>query len=63
MSSKSVSMTLRRIDRCDVCGAQALVLTVFASGRLMFCGHHFAKHEAELVWQALEVLDYREKSR
>lgn len=56
-------MTLRRIDRCDVCGAQALVLTVFASGRLMFCGHHFAKHEAELVWQALEVLDYREKSR
>lgn len=56
-------MTLRRINRCDACGAPALVVALFVSGRLMFCGHHFAKHEAELVWQAQEVLDYREKPR
>jgi len=52
-------MGLRRVDRCDACGAAAVVLVNLAAGSLLFCGHHYDKHEAALIWQALEVLDYR----
>lgn len=31
-------------DRCDRCGAQALVKVMFFPGELFFCGHHFDKH-------------------
>jgi hypothetical protein len=42
---------LKIADRCDRCGAQAFVvvqLTSDDSTALMFCGHHYAKHEAAL---------------
>lgn len=32
-------------DRCDRCGAQALVVTGHERYVLMWCGHHFTKNE------------------
>jgi hypothetical protein len=49
----SVSSTLRHLtaaDRCDRCGAQALVGTTMPTGlELLWCAHHFAKNERGLV--------------
>lgn len=46
---------LKIADRCDFCGAQAYVAVAFESdapvehpGELLFCGHHYAKHEDHL---------------
>jgi hypothetical protein len=50
---------LKRSDRCDVCGAQALVEASFITGRLLFCGHHFARHEEGLRQQAFDINDQR----
>ena len=36
------------LDRCDSCGAQAYVRVTMASGPLLFCAHHAAKHRAKL---------------
>jgi hypothetical protein len=39
-------------DRCDACGAQAFVLLFDPNTqeeKLMFCGHHYTKHEPELL--------------
>jgi hypothetical protein len=36
---------LTRQDRCDRCGAAAMLRAVLASGaELLFCGHHARKH-------------------
>jgi hypothetical protein len=51
--------TLTLADRCDVCGAQAFVSVTFASGPLLFCGHHFAVNEPAIVASALTVTDER----
>lgn len=51
---------LKTVDRCDQCGAQAYVLVRLISGELMFCGHHFNKHEEKLLKSAYEVIDERE---
>lgn len=52
--------TLSNADRCDRCPAQAFVLVKGVHGELMFCGHHYAKHEVELIKFAYEVIDDRE---
>jgi len=52
---------LKVIDRCDSCGAQALVLVKGVTGELMFCGHHYAKNEKALHEFSYEVIDEREK--
>lgn len=36
-------------DRCDRCGARALVLVQGNIGELMFCGHHYAKATSDAV--------------
>jgi ribosomal protein S14 len=51
---------LRLADRCDRCGAQAFVLVKGMDGELMFCGHHFAKHEEALIKFSYEIVDERE---
>jgi len=43
-------------DRCDVCGAQAFIRVVLASGDLVFCAHHGMANEEKLkpiaiAWQ------------
>jgi hypothetical protein len=44
-------------DRCDKCGARAMVRATFSGGELYFCGHHAREAETMLVSQAIEVYD------
>ena len=48
-------------DRCDSCSAEALVWVNGVAGELLFCGHHYAKHEEKLKDYAFEVIDERDK--
>jgi hypothetical protein len=48
-------------DRCDSCFAEALVWVNGVAGELLFCGHHYAKHEEKLKDYAFEVIDERDK--
>ena len=48
-------------DRCDKCGAQAYVWVNGVNGDLVFCGHHFTKHEDKLRAYAFEIVDERYK--
>ena len=49
------------INRCDACSAEALVWLKGVAGELMFCGHHYAKHEEALKEFAYEIIDERDK--
>lgn len=53
--------TLTAADRCDQCGARAYVRIVDpVSWRdLLFCGHDFAHHEAEILKTEFSVFDER----
>lgn len=65
-------VTLSKADRCDRCGARALVQAdIFyeveteegahaAMTFLLFCGHHFDKHRDAIELQAMRVHDQRE---
>ena len=44
-------------DRCDRCGAQAYVRVMFVNGELMFCGHHFDKHQPSFTVDKYAVLE------
>jgi len=48
-------------NRCDACYAEALVLVKGVNGELLFCGHHYAKHEEALKDFAYEITDERDK--
>ena len=53
--------TLTKQDRCDAdCDAQARVLVKGLEGELLFCGHHYAKHEEKLIEFSYEIVDERE---
>lgn len=53
---------LRLVDRCDRCGVQAFVAAHHAThSTLLFCGHHFAKHEAALIGSGFDIQDERSK--
>ena len=45
------------LDRCDKCGAQAMIRATLTSGELYFCGHHGREMGTPLVSKALEVYD------
>jgi len=49
MTIGTVPAPLTRRDRCDRCGAAALVRVTLRTGELHFCGHHARKHAARLV--------------
>lgn len=50
-------MALNRMnDRCDACGAQAFTEVGNGQGRLLMCGHHFRKHELQLMAQGWVLL-------
>lgn len=51
--------TLRVADRADCCGAQAFVRVEVEDTELLFCGHHFAKHELVIIAAGYEVTDER----
>jgi hypothetical protein len=54
-------------DRCDRCGAEALVKVAGIGGELLFCGHHYNKvmdnseGYKKMIAFALTILDEREK--
>ncbi|MBE6482441.1 MAG: hypothetical protein E7Z94_08770 [Actinomyces ruminicola] len=48
---------LTTADRCDLCGAQAFLRVVLASGELLFCAHHGRAHREALERQALFIQD------
>lgn len=50
---------LKPSDRCDGCGAQAYAAAELYGVDLLFCAHHFARHELPIRRQAEEVLDER----
>ena len=49
---------LSATDRCDRCNAQAYVRVVLeGGGDLLFCGHHWSRHEEVLRPKAQNVID------
>lgn len=52
--------TMKAADRCDSCGAEAFVWVNGVTGDLLFCAHHFNKHEAKIREFAFEIIDERE---
>lgn len=49
LSPTSTHEPLTAFDRCDRCGAQALVRVLLISGGdLVFCGHHAREYDAKL---------------
>lgn len=47
---RAVPAPLARPERCDRCGAAALVVvSLTTGGELHFCGHHTRKHAARLL--------------
>ena len=55
------SDTLNVTDRCDACGSQAYIWVNGVSGDLLFCRHHFLKHEDKLREYAFEIIDETHK--
>lgn len=59
--------TLKAIDRCDSCGAQAYVQVKGSTGDLLFCGHHYDKimnnpdAYTKMMAFMLEVVDERDR--
>ena len=48
---------LTALDRCDKCGARAMVRATLRTGELYFCGHHAKETGYTLVQAAIEVYD------
>jgi len=52
--------TLTAADRCDRCGAAAVVRAVLPTGGdLLFCGHHAHEHSTRLEELAAVIHDSR----
>lgn len=58
-SNPTVNEILTANDRCDQCSAQAYVKVLFDSGELLFCAHHWNRHEAVAKDQASRIIDER----
>ena len=58
---------LSPVDRCDRCGAEALVKASGITGELLFCGHHYNKIMDNAVGYdkmmkfAISITDERDK--
>ena len=57
MTTTTTHEPLSALDRCDKCGAQALVRATLANGELYFCGHHGREMSSKLVASSLVVYD------
>ena len=59
--------TLKVTDRCDSCGAQALVEVTGINGSLLFCGHHYnnimndQEGYKKMMSFMISIVDEREK--
>lgn len=54
-------MALTALDRCDRCMAQAVITcdSLNWMTSLLFCGHHYAEHYAELTRLGVLIVDDR----
>lgn len=52
---------LTAADRCDICGAQAFIRVVLATGDLVFCGHHGTANKDKLKPIAISWQDETSK--
>lgn len=57
MTAIDTKSPLTLLDRCDKCGAAAMVRATLINGPLYFCGHHARQVARELVGQSIEVYD------
>ena len=58
MNATITRIPLTVSDRCDRCGAQALVRVYLGEGNaLQFCAHHFHEHEDKLRDIAVDIQD------
>ena len=58
MTTTIARVPLQASDRCDRCGAAALVRVYLTGGsHLQFCAHHFREHEVRLREVAIDVQD------
>ncbi len=55
------AVSLTAADRCDLCGAQAFIRVVLATGDLVFCGHHGAENKEKLSPIAISWQDETSK--
>ena len=62
-SPNTAAASLKVADRCDRCSAQAFVQiqNITTGHDLLFCGHHFAKHETHFSPEAWIVFDERHR--
>lgn len=44
-------------DRCDACGSQAYFIAEKDGSKLLFCNHHFRKHEVPLEDRGFLITD------
>lgn len=51
------SDVLNATDRCDGCGSQAYIWVKGINGDLLFCRHHFLKHEEKIRNWSFEIVD------
>lgn len=52
---------LSALDRCDICGAQAYIRAILATGELIFCSHHGNEQKDKLSAIAVHWQDETEK--
>lgn len=58
MNTTAEAPTLSPADRCDRCGARALIHAVMpGGGDLYFCAHHGREHVEKLREVAIEIRD------
>ena len=58
MTTTLSTPALSATDRCDRCQAQAYVRVLLPGGSdLLFCGHHWSRHEDVLRPQAEQIVD------
>lgn len=55
-------MTLNATDRCDRCGAQAIITcdSLTWASSLLFCLHHYKEHSVELGRLGVVIVDDRD---
>ena len=57
MPNTDTRAPLKLTDRCDKCGAAAMVRATLITGELYFCGHHARQVATALVLKSIEVYD------
>lgn len=45
------------VDRCDKCGAAAMVAVRLISGELLFCGHHAKAYRTTIKDTSVNIYD------